>query len=115
MHKSAEKYNKTQLFIAVDPKSYLVAYNSNNEHLLLENLEIEGVYEDPEEAFALSCEDTSADCDFYDTEYPIESALVDPLKMQIVQELLLKYQIPLDNKNNAENDPQFTDVRFRKK
>lgn len=116
---AAEQYNETQLFVAVDPRSYLVVYNSAESHLLLEQLELEGVFESPEEAYALTCEsniicdesttsrgnpDDCIPCDFYDVQYPIESALVDPLVMQIVQELLIKYKVPLDELNNTEDD-----------
>jgi len=109
----AEKYNDTQLFIAVDPRSYLVAYNPQGSHILMESIEIEGVYENPEEAYAFDCEATSTDCEFFDTKYPIESALVDPLKMQIVQELLLKHQIPKDNVNDAEEQMQLPNVKTK--
>ena len=111
----AEKYNKTQLFVAVDPKSYLIVFNTDNLHLDLELLEIEGVFENPEEAYNLSCEASINNCDFFDSQYPIESALIDPIKNQIVNELLLKYKIPMDSENNSENDIKIDNVRFREK
>lgn len=98
----AEKYNSKQLFIAVDTKSNLIVYNSSNNHLLLESIELDIVAENPEEAYALSCE-ASTNCDFYDAHYPIEAALIDALKMQVVNDLLLKYKIPQDEINDGEN------------
>lgn len=111
---AAEKYNDKQLFVAVDPRSYLVVYNSQDLHKLMEQMEVEGVFENPEEAYELDCEGKAEGCEFYDAKYPIESALVDPLKLQIVQELLIKFQIPLDNTNNAERDNRFEDVTVRR-
>lgn len=110
----SEPYTEKQLYLSIDPKSFLIVFSPGQSHLLLEQIEVEGVFENPEEAYNLSCESESQ-CEFMDAQYPIESALIDPLKMQIVQELLLKYQIPLDNVNNAENEQRFEDVRFRKK
>jgi len=100
---ASEPYTGKQLYVAIDPKSYLVVFNSDNGHLLLEQMEIEGVFENPEAAYAFDCE-SNDNCEFFDATYPIESALVDAIKMQVVQELLYKYKVPMDNTNNAEQD-----------
>lgn len=120
----SEPYTSKQLYVSVDPRSYLIVFNTEGSHKVLEQLEIEGVFENPEEAYELRCDkpvsensfETLEDpnCDFYDQQYPIESALISPMVMQIVQELLLKYQIPIDHINNAESDAKFEDVRFRR-
>lgn len=124
-----DPYNEKMLYVAVDPKSYLVAYNSAESHLLLNQLEIEAVFENPEEAWEYDCEvkelreqqstltatitTDPIPCEFWDEQYPIESSLISPLVTMITQELLIKYQIPLDNINNAEADNRFEDVRYR--
>lgn len=101
---ASEKFNHTQLFVTVDPKNYLIVFNTIGKHKLLESIEIEGVFEDPEDAFDLSCEAANnSECDFFDTDYPIEAALIDPLKNQIIQELLVKYKVPQDNINDGED------------
>lgn len=110
---SSYKYNKTQLYLAIDPKSYLIVFNTENLHLDLEKIEIEGVFENPEEAYNLSCENTSNNCDFYDAQYPIESALIDPLKNQVINELLLKYKIPFDNINDGEDNLKVSNAKTR--
>ena len=110
---SSEKYNRTMLFVTTDNKSYLNVFNTDNRHILLENIEIEGVFENPEEAYNLSCE-LNSDIDFYDTKYPVESALIDIIRREIVQELLLKYKIPLDHTNDGEDNINVEDAQKRR-
>lgn len=111
----SEKYNHNQLFITIDPESYLLVYNKDQLNLVMTNIVVEGVFENPEEAYNLSCDASNNNCDFYDSQYPIESSMIDIMRNQIVQELLLKYQIPTDNINNAEEGPRFENVQFRKR
>lgn len=96
------KYAGKQLFIAVDQFSNLIAYNSEGNHLLLESLQIEGVFENPEEAYKLSCEYDET-VDFIDAQYPIDGSVIFPLTQQVTQELLLKYKMPTDLKNDGED------------
>lgn len=105
----SEKYNSKQVFITVDPDSYLLIYNSESKHLMLETIKIEGVFEEPEAAYNLSCETTTVD--FWDTQYPIDGGLLDPLKTQVLQDLLLKYKIPKDEINDGEDNIQIQDAR----
>lgn len=120
----AEQYTDNMLYIATDPNNYLVVVNSKETHLLLEQLEVEAVFENPEEGYAYDCAnleyaatfnpDAESDpaqatldpsiCDFWDAPYPIEHAMVGPIVQMIVKELLIKLQIPLDEINNSEAD-----------
>jgi hypothetical protein len=99
----ADKYAQAQLFLSVDHKNYLIGFNTEGRHLSLEEVEVEAVFQDPEEAYKLSC-DYDPDVDFFDVEFPINGSLVSPLKNQVLQELLLKFKLPLDMQNNAEDD-----------
>lgn len=108
----AEQYNSKQIFITVDPDSYLLVYNSDNKHLMLEQIKIEGVFENPEEAYNISCE--SSDVDFWDVQYPIKAGLLDPLKTQVLQDLLLKYKISKDEINDGEDNAQMQNGRRQK-
>lgn len=98
----ADKYNKKQLFVTVDHHSNLIAYNTQGDHLLLERLQVEGVFENPEEAYRLSCDYDPA-VDFWDQDYPIDGSLIFPLTQQVAQELLLKYKLPSDKINDGED------------
>lgn len=100
---ASEKYNDNMLYLSIDPKSYLVVYNKKNNHLLLEQLEIEGIFENPEEAYELSCDSVNNNCDFYDSQYPIKSDLIDIIVNETVKQLLIKYKLPTDNINNGED------------
>jgi len=106
----AEKYLHNQLFVTIDPDSYLIVFNIQEKHLMLEELKIEGIFEDPELANDLSCDST--DEDFWDMQYPIDGSLIDPLKNSIVQELLMKYQLPQDQINDGEDPGQMQNVRW---
>lgn len=110
---ASERYNKHMLFITLDPKSYVIVFNSDNKHILMENIELEGVFENPEEAYTLTC-DYDSSIDFYDTQYPIESAMIEPLRQSIVQELVTKYKIPLDHINDGEDNINIADARKRR-
>lgn len=96
------QYAGSQLFISVDPKSELIVYNTEGQHLMLEQIQVEGVFENPEEAYLLSC-DSEAE-DFMDAQYPVDGSLITPMIHQVVQDLLLKHQSPFDVVNNGEDD-----------
>ena len=98
----ADKYNKKQLFVAVDHHSDLIAYNTAGTHLLLEKVQVEGVFENPEEAYKLAC-DYDPSIPFEDVQYPIDATVIFPLTQQVAQELLLKYKIPADKINDGED------------
>lgn len=98
----ADKYAKKQLFVSVDQFSNLIAYNNDGQHIHLESLQVEGVFENPEEAHNLSCEKDDG-VHFWDTQFPIDSGLLFALSQQVSQELLLKYKLPLDIHNDGED------------
>ena len=106
---SAEKYNGNQIFITVDPKSNVIVYNSDSKHLLLEKIELEGLFENPEEAYNLSCDNDGTD--FWETQYPIDSGLIKPLKDLVLQGLIPKYKLPEDEINDGEDNIQIEDAR----
>lgn len=110
----SERFNTRQIYITVDPDSYLKVYNPKNLHLFMEEIQIEGIFENPEEAYDLSCNASANDCDFFDAQYPIESSLIDPIKSQILNEFTLKLQVPQDTTNDGEDNQGFSDVRIRR-
>lgn len=94
-------YNTKQLYVAVDPESYLIVYNPSNLHLNMEQIEVEGLFEDPEAAYEMSC-DSDTQCDFLDADYPVELSMVDQIRNLILQDLMVKYNIPKDEINDGE-------------
>jgi len=98
------RYNSKQIYITIDPEDYIIVYSPSGNHELLEEIKLNIVPENPEEAFKMMCS-IDSECDFYDYKnYPIPAELVDPIQREIINELLVKYRIPIDVVNNAEDD-----------
>ena len=95
------KYLKNQIYVALDANKKLYLKTSMSP-TYLDAIKVVGVFQDPEEAFMLSCNEEDAICDFYDTEYPIESYIVRDMVNMISQELAPSQSIPEDNLNNAD-------------
>lgn len=102
--KSGGRYNSGQIYITLDPEDYILLYSPSGNHELIEDLKLNIVPENPEEAYKLVCS-LNNECDFLDYDYyPIPGELVDPIQREIINELLIKYRIPVDTINNAEDD-----------
>lgn len=93
-------------------KKSLTAFLKNNymhfiiktpEHLLLEKVNIQGIFSDPKEAGRFStCEGEV--CWHPDSHYPLSEWMWDIIKGEIIQELLPMYQIKPDKQNNGKDD-----------
>lgn len=97
------RYNNKQIYITVDPENYIIVYSKSGNHEFLEDLKLNIIAEDPEEAYKLSC-DLNTECDFYDSEFPLPRNIASNIINEMVNELLVKYRIPVDVVNNAEDD-----------
>lgn len=89
-------------------KKFPVAYLDNGYLYILgcnfyvENLDIKGVFEDPEEAAKFNDPSLSGD-DFYEEDYPIEAHMIDMINNIIKSnELNLYFQVPTDKVNDAQ-------------
>jgi hypothetical protein len=98
---SASRYIGSQLYISIDQFNHLIAYNTLNKHILLETLQLEGVFEDIELAYDLSCEKN--ELPFEESKFPMPEEMITPLINQVSNTLLNKKNIPIDNQNNAED------------
>jgi len=97
------RFNDKQLYITLDPDDYVLVWSPSNNHELIEDLKLNIIAEDPELAYNMQC-NLDKKCEFFDSEYPIESSMIDPIKREILNELLIKYRIPTDIINNANMD-----------
>lgn len=98
------RWTNNLLYAAKGPDSYLYIKSANPQFLYLENVVMEAVFEDMEEAAELSCNKEEKSCDIMDSEFPLESALVPTVIELVVKELTgYKYQ-PRDIRNNAADD-----------
>lgn len=100
------KYLKNILYTSIGPDNYLYFKSDNPQHLYLERVEMNGIFEDVVAASELQCpkEDGTKICDILDREFPIESALVAPLIELVVKELLGAEYRPSDIENNSKDD-----------
>lgn len=94
------RFNGKQIYITVSPDRKIMLYSLSGTHELIDNIKLSILAEDPEEADKLSC-DGSEECDFYDKKFPNEASLNDQIKNEIVQELTIKYRLPVDLMNDA--------------
>lgn len=101
------RMNNKQIYVAIDPDSYPIVYSASGDHEYLEDIKLSIIAENPEEAYKLQC-NKDVNCDFYDSNYPIESSMIDLIKSEIIQELLIKYKIPVDQVNNGQDDTNQT-------
>lgn len=96
------KWLRDQIYVALDANNKLYLKSSNDLHLNLEQIQVIGVVQNPEEADALSCNTSDDTCEYFDKTYPIESYLVHDMINLIVQELSPGLQLPDDKINNSD-------------
>jgi len=88
--------------IADDGKLYMKSWDSNI--VLMETAYLNGIFATPEKAWLISSVyDDELDFDL-DFEYPLEAELLPDLINSIIKDLVVKYNIPVDNTNNANDD-----------
>lgn len=100
------KWLKNIIYCAKGADGYLYMHGLNPQFMLLEKVKAEGVFADPEEAAALSCDADGSEskCEPLDMEFPLEEAMVPSLIEMVVQELSGARYAPKDKENNAKDD-----------
>lgn len=100
---SGGRYNEKQIYIAVDPNNYLIVYSPSGNHEYLEEIKLNIIAENPEEAYELQC-DKDEQCDFFDAKYPIESSMAAIIATEMKNEFIMKYRMPVDSINNGSDE-----------
>lgn len=85
--------------VADDSKLYLNSGEKNFK--LLNEVRLRGIFSDVEQAWKLSV-DYDQSINFFDIEYPIEPSMVPDLVDSIIKQLVVRYNIPEDKVNDAE-------------
>lgn len=98
------KYLQNIIYCTKGIDDYLYLKSSNPQFLYLEKVNMSAVFTDPKEAAELQCDESNKTCDYLDTEFPIEEALVPNLIGMVVKELLGASYRPEDDVNNAADD-----------
>lgn len=98
------KWTKKTIFftIGVDQRLHLKSYLPDFEYL--KSVKITALFEDPIEVAPMECDNTRNACNFQETRFPIEEALVPVIIESIVKELTGVIYRPEDDINNASND-----------
>lgn len=95
------KYLKNIIYASIAPDNYIYFKSYNPQYLYLEKVKMTGMFEDPQKAFEIQCEEEESSCDILDATFPIEEALIPPMVELIVKELLGAEYRPEDKKNDA--------------
>lgn len=98
------KWLKNIIYCAKGPDDYLYFKSWNPQHMYLNQVLFEGIFENIEDASELSCDKEGNKCDIMDVEFPLEDAIVPLLIQAVVQELSPKTITPEDAENNAMDD-----------
>jgi len=77
-------------------------YLVENKHL--SKILLNGLFDDPSAIHELNCPSVEGEClDFMDTEFPIDSDLIDPMYRLALEFLLQSMRLPKDNENNSKD------------
>lgn len=85
--------------------NYLYFKSSNPQFLYLEQVKMQGIFEDAEAAASLSCDRENSSCiDVLDTEFPLSGDLVPQMIELLTRELYAALNRPSDEANNSNDD-----------
>lgn len=94
------------IYASLGPDNYLYFKSSNPQYLYLKQVQMNGIFEDPEQAVTpeLSCDKTSSSCDPMDAKFPLEESLIPQLLELVIKFLSSGIYKPADNENNSNDD-----------
>jgi len=99
------------MYAFLDEDGYIYVYSLSDAYKLLECITITGVFSNPLELQSYTdccnCEPSESPCyDPNENEYPLQPHFIDIISREIVNDLLIKRQLPEDTENNTTNDKQ---------
>jgi len=98
----SNKFTAQLTYAAIDMNGRLILFSNDNKVKFLKSLKITDIFEYPEVAFSLECDNTqSGTMEPWDMDYPVEAAMIDTIVEMIVQDLVKTLQIPEDKLNDA--------------
>lgn len=92
------------IYASIGPDNYLYFKSFNPQYLYLEKVKFTGIFEDPEKAAELECNQDGTNCDVLDKTFPMEEALIPQVIQLVVKELSGAIYKPKDESNNAKDD-----------
>ena len=99
------KWLKNIIYTSKGPDGYLYFKSSNPQFLYLEKVRMTGIFEDPDKAAELECNDNNnQQCDILDREFPLEEGLVASVIELVIKYLSGAVYRPKDQENDANDD-----------
>lgn len=90
-------------FAAFDFDNRLYLVSASDKHLLMEQIQVGGIFEDVELAGDLDCESDKT-CEVWDRVYPLEVGMIDDVISMVFSDLAKTLQIPEDKINDADDE-----------
>lgn len=100
-------YLRNIIYASIAPDRYLWLTSMNPQYLYLAKIRFSAVFEDPEKAAKISCDEV---CDILDVEFPLEEAFIMPVIELVVQELLKPAHTADNTINNAADEKGVSDT-----
>lgn len=99
------KWLKNIIYCSIGPDNHLYFASNNPQHMYLESVTFTAIFEDSEAAAELSCDSSESEsCDWMQTTFPLEDALVPTLIEFVVKEVLGVTYRPKADKINDDSD-----------
>ena len=100
------KWMKNLIYATLDPSNRIYLTSQNPQFLYLNEAQLQGIFENAEEASELECGDSDGnkECDILDRDFPLEDALIAPLIELVAKELSPSVVAPEDKENNADDN-----------
>lgn len=100
------------IYAALGPDNYLYLKSNNPQFLYMQKARVTGIFEDPEKALELQCDEDNKLCEPMDAVFPLEEALIPVLLELVIKELSGSVYRPEDKENNADDNlPEVTQQR----
>lgn len=96
-----------------DSKLYLSGNNPNFKYL--EKVSISAMFDNPIEALDMSCDEEGNACDYMESKFPLESALIPVLINMVVEHLSITRDKPEDNINDASDTLSGIDLQYNRR
>lgn len=99
------KWMKNMIYASLEPSKRIYLTSGNQQFLYLCKAKLTGIFEDPEKASELECNNDDADskCDIMERDFPLEDALIAPMIELVVKELSPSVTAPEDENNDADD------------
>lgn len=97
------RFLRSIIYAAIGRDNHIYFKSNNTQFLYIEEAKLTGIFENAEEASNMSC-DNDTNCDIYDKEYPLETALLPQLIQSVLKDILGANYRPSDEYNNARDD-----------